>query len=93
MALSAEGLICAWLSNGHWVWASASWPEGICRQGYPQQPEALADLIADFLLDVGIVGAQVELLLPLELCDWRVFDGINSCDDAGLGNAFFRNLP
>ena len=93
MALTAEGFICAWLSNGDWVWASASWPEGICRQGYPQQPEALADLIADFLLDVGIVGAQVELLLPLELCDWRIFDGINSGDFAGLNSILLGNLP
>ena len=93
MALTAEGFICAWLSNGDWVWASVSWPEGICRQGYPQQPEALADLIADFLLDVGIVGAQVELLLPLELCDWRIFDGINSGDPAGLNSILLGNLP
>ena len=41
----------------------------------------MAELIADFLLDLDIAGARVELLLPLEMCEWRVLDHVHGCID------------
>ena len=89
IAVGFEGLTCAWLNQGRWRWTWADWPEDVCPKGLPEKPEAIADLIADTLLDLGLIGARVELLLPLELCEWRVVDGSPSdqgmfCDDAVL---------
>ena len=42
----------------------------------PLQREAMAELLADLLLDNDLMDAQVELLLPLEGVHWRVLDGI-----------------
>ena len=75
--VSDQRLVCSWRSQLGWVWRSATWPEGYCRDGQPLQQEAMGELLADLLLDVDLVGAQVELLLPLEGCAWRVLDGIN----------------
>jgi len=77
VAVTDQGVSCAWMTKGGWRWAAAEWPQGACVKGRPQHSEAMADLIADLLLDVGIVGARVELLLPLELCDWRVLDALS----------------
>ena len=83
VALTDQGVTCAWQSKGQWVWVDAEWPPGACIKGRPQQPEAMADLIADLLLDVGLVGARVELLLPLDLCEWRVLDGLSRLKNDG----------
>ena len=40
------------------------------------QREAMAELLADLLLDHDLIDAQVELLLPLAGVHWRVLDGI-----------------
>ena len=40
------------------------------------QREAMAELLADLLLDHDLIDAQVELLLPLSGVHWRVLDGI-----------------
>ena len=42
----------------------------------PLQREAMAELLADLLLDNDLMDAQVELLLPLAGVHWRVSDGI-----------------
>ena len=42
----------------------------------PLQREAMAELLADLLLDHDLIDAQVELLLPLSGVHWRVLDGI-----------------
>jgi hypothetical protein len=42
----------------------------------PLQREAMAELLADLLLDHDLIDAQVELLLPLAGVHWRVLDGI-----------------
>lgn len=75
IAVASEGMTCAWLHQGRWLWTAAHWPDGACSGGLPVQPEPIADLIADTLLDLGLIGARVELLLPLDLCQWRVVDG------------------
>lgn len=93
IALGSEGFTCAWSNQGRWLWTSAQWPEGVCNQGYPDKPEAIADLIADLLLDLGLIGARVELLLPLELCEWRVVDGSSPDPGVFCDEALLRHLP
>lgn len=73
---SDRGLWIVWPSKGGWQVASGFWPEGCCRDGMPLQREAMAELLADLLLDHDLMDAQVELLLPLAGVHWRVLDGI-----------------
>ena len=47
-------------------------PVGICRQGIPQNGAALGDFIGDWLLEQGLVACQVEAVLPVAVCQWRV---------------------
>jgi hypothetical protein len=42
----------------------------------PLQREAMAELLADLLLDHDLIDAQVELVLPMAGVHWRVLDGI-----------------
>jgi hypothetical protein len=42
----------------------------------PLQRDAMAELLADLLLDHDLIDAQVELLLPMAGVHWRVLDGI-----------------
>lgn len=93
IAVGSEGLTCAWSSQGSWLWTQAHWPEGACRLGLPEIPEAMADLIADTLLDLGLLGARVELLLPLDLCQWRVIDGHLSGQSLPCNDVRLRQLP
>lgn len=37
----------------------------------------MGELLADLLLDADLVGSQLELVLPLEACEWRVLDGVD----------------
>ena len=71
-----RGLWIGWSSDQGWQSAFGSWPNGCCRDGMPLQREAMAELLADLLLDHDLIDAQVELLLPLAGVHWRVLDGI-----------------
>ena len=71
-----RGLWIAWPSDQGWQVAAGSWPEGCCRDGMPLQREAMAELLADLLLDHDLIDAQVELVLPMAGVHWRVLDGI-----------------
>ena len=73
---SDRGLWIVWRSDARWQVASGSWPEGCCRDGMLLQREAIAELLADLLLDNDLMGAQVELVLPMDGVQWRVLDGI-----------------
>ena len=73
---SDRGLWIVWRSDEGWQLASGSWPEGCCRDGMPLQRDAMAELLADLLLDHDLIDAQVELLLPMAGVHWRVLDGI-----------------
>ena len=75
VVVSDQRLVCSWRSQLGWVWRSATWPEACCREGRPLQAEAMGELLADLLLDADLMGAQVELVLPLQGCAWRVLDG------------------
>ena len=48
---------------------------GLLPGSQPLQAEAMGELLADLLLDADLIGAQVELVLPLQGCAWRVLDG------------------
>ena len=55
---SERGLWIAWPSNEEWQVAAGSWPDGCCRDGMPLQREAMAELLADLLLERRLVEAQ-----------------------------------
>ncbi|MFO7630091.1 MAG: hypothetical protein R6W06_11375 [Prochlorococcaceae cyanobacterium] len=50
----------------------ASFPEGLCRQGRPQQITALGDFIGDLVLEQGLVAPRLSACLPASACAWRV---------------------
>jgi len=47
-------------------------PPGSCRDGQPQEIEALGDLIGDLFLDLGLAGARVSACLPPRASRWAV---------------------
>lgn len=50
----------------------ASFPEGLCRQGRPQQVTALGDFIGDLILEQGLVAPRLAASLPAAACVTRV---------------------
>ena len=97
MMMSDHWLVCCWRDGGSWAFRSAQWPEGSCRDGLPQRPEAIGELIADLLFDLNLPGAELVLSLPPASASWCVIDGLNKY--AGYGDGFLRdhlrcmNLP
>ena len=75
---SDHRLVCCWEDRGQWLWRSGSWPSDSFRDGQPLQRDAIADLLAELLLDCDVVGAQLELVLPIQGTHWRVLDGVVS---------------
>ena len=47
-------------------------PEGVVVAGEPLRPEALGDLIGDWLLERGYGGARVRAVLPWRASAWRL---------------------
>ena len=72
--VTSQRLVCCWQEGDSWRWRSGQWPSGWLRQGVPLQREAMAELLADLLLDCDLVGVQLELLLPPEAVHWRVLE-------------------
>lgn len=50
----------------------ARFPEGLCRQGRPQQITALGDFIGDLVLEQGLAAPRLSACLPASACAWRV---------------------
>ena len=73
---SDQRLVCCWEDGGQWRWRSGSWPPDSIRDGHPLQRDAISDLLAELLLDCDVVGAQIELVLPIQGSHWRVLDGV-----------------
>ena len=80
LAPEDEALHLAWWSQGDWDMATMVLPPDLCRAGQPLNREALGETIADLLLERGLSLPQVEieLLLPLSSCQWRVLEGFAS---------------
>ena len=75
--LAPSDAALSWCLKGEQRVTSVLLPQDLVRAGVPVQREVLGDTLADLLLDQGLVGAQVEveLLLPLPCCQWRLLQG------------------
>ena len=73
---SDQRLVCCWQAQGLWLWRSGLWPPDSIRDGQPLQRDAIADLLAELLFDCDVVGAQLELVLPIRGSHWRVLEGV-----------------
>ena len=84
LAASDRVLSLAWWEQGEQRIITTDLPPDLCQGGVPLQREVLAEMVADLLIEQDISSASVELdlLLPLPSCDWRLLEGA-----AGLGDA------
>ena len=71
-------LICCWQNRSVWVWRSVDWPTDACRDGLPLQREAMSEALEELLFDSDVVGARLEMLLPLDGVYWRVLQGVGA---------------
>ena len=84
LAASDRVLSLAWWEQGEQRIINTDLPPDLCQGGVPLQREVLAEMVADLLIEQGIasVSVELELLLPLPSCHWRLLEGA-----AGLGDA------
>ena len=84
LAVSDRVLSLAWLDQGEQHIIETELPPDLCQGGVPLQREVLAEMVADLLLEQGIasVSVEVELLLPLPSCEWRLLEGATGLGDA-----------
>ena len=84
LAASDRVLSLAWWEQGEQRIITTDLPPDLCQGGVPLQREVLAEMVADLLIEQDISSSSVELdlLLPLPSCDWRLLEGA-----AGLGDA------
>ena len=82
VSVTDTGLVCCWKSSSRdaWVWRSGTWSPESCLDGFPLQQDEMGEFLADLLLDCDVVGAQIELILPLSACHWRVVEGLSEED-------------
>ena len=87
-------LVCCWQEGSNWRWRSGQWSPGCMRGGVPLQPELMAELLGDLLLDCDLLGVQLELVLPVEGVHWRVLEGWDrqGCHDVDLSAAEWGEL-
>ena len=76
--ISNKGMWCCWRQGLVWTFRSALWPDGACRDGVPHQRDAIGELIADLVFDLGLPGAELVLCLPPVSANWRVLDGLGT---------------
>ncbi len=84
LAISDRVLSLAWWDQGEQRIVETALPPDLCQGGVPLQREVLAEQVADLLIDHGIasVTVELELLLPLQSCDWRLLGGAAGLVDA-----------
>ena len=80
LAPDDEALHLAWCSQDGWELANVVLPPDLCRSGQPLNRDVLGETIADLLLEKGLSlpRVEVELLLPLDSCQWRLLEGVAS---------------
>ena len=84
LAASDRVLSLAWWDQGEQHIVDTELPPDLCQGGVPLQREVLAEMVADLLIEQGIasVSVELELLLPLPSCDWRLLEGAAGLSDA-----------
>ena len=84
LAASDRVLSLAWWEQGEQRIINTDLPPDLCQGGVPLQREVLAEMVADLLIEQGIssVSVDLELLLPLPSCDWRLLEGAAGLVDA-----------
>jgi len=95
VAVQDETLTLSWLQHGERQWRGADLPPDLVRDGLPMQRQAIGELCADLLLDCGLSPAVVdlELLLPLDACQWRLLaTSSGAADRCGLDAGALRRL-
>ena len=84
LAASDRVLSLAWWEQGEQRIITTDLPPDLCQGGVPLQREVLAEMVADLLIeqDIPSVSVELDLLLPLPSCDWRLLEGAAGLDDA-----------
>ena len=84
LAASDRVLSLAWWEEGEQRIINTDLPPDLCQGGVPLQREVLAEMVADLMIEQGIssVSVELELLLPLPICDWRLLEGAAALGDA-----------
>jgi len=85
-------LTLAWRQGTVWEQRSVPLPEDVCRDGVPLQRNALADFLADWLMENDLPPPVVDLvlLLPLQCCHWRLV--VPPDDQAPISTEALRSL-
>ncbi len=72
LVVDESALVMLWKQGERLTLRHVPLPQGLCREGMPTQPQALGELLGDLLLDIGLLGGQLEMLLPMQTCQWRL---------------------
>ena len=80
VCVSNERLGFYWAASGSLLYRVVSLPDGVVREGTPVARDAVADLIADLILECDLVGAELIVCLPLSAAGWCVVDGLAAHD-------------
>jgi len=72
LVVDESALVMLWKQGERLTLRHVPLPQGLCRAGMPTQRQALGELLGDLLLDIGLLGGQLEMLLPMQACQWRL---------------------
>jgi len=86
VTVSSTSLVFCWRSGRTWMFRAAAVSGEACCDGFPQQREGIAELIADLVFDLELPGAELVLCLPPSAAHWCVIDGMKEVhwDNNGL---------
>ena len=83
LAADDRVLTLSWWARGERRLIHSDLPPDLCQKGLPLQRQVLAEMVADLLLEQNIspFSVELELLLPLQSCHWRLLEGAAGLDD------------
>ena len=84
VTISDAGMYFCWRQGRRWRFRSALWPEGACRDGSPNNTEAIGELIADLLFDLQLLGRSWCFASSFS-GHWCVVDGLSAADITSEG--------
>ncbi len=61
LVVDESALVMLWKQGERLTLRHVPLPQGLCREGMPTQPQALGELLGDLLLDIGLLGGQLEM--------------------------------